>query len=80
MGKKNKSAKNHLAFFLSFFDKDEYAEKEVNGWWLIKHWDGNTQSWRADLYPAESFKNYARNQQLFAERKTEFIKNIKNEE
>jgi hypothetical protein len=46
-------------FYLSFFEKESgYEEKCVNGFWLVKHWDGNENKWRVDLYSDESFKKF----------------------
>jgi len=84
MTKKNKDKpnKNHVQFFLTFFETDEYSEKEINGWWLIKQWDGNAKRWTVHLYPKDSYENYknARGEMnpLFEEirRQDEHIKNI----
>ena len=44
-------------FLLTFFkDCPEYAEREVNGYWLVKQWNGNTQKWQVAIYTQESFK------------------------
>ncbi len=53
---------NKKGFLLTFFDKEEgYEEKEVNGFWLIKHWNGDSQSWTVDIFSAEGYKNYKSN-------------------
>ena len=61
----SKTNTNHIAFFKTYFgvlDTDHtYMEREVNGWWLIRHWDGNKQQMTVDLYSAESYRNYNRN-------------------
>jgi len=46
-------------FYLSFFPDDkEYAEKEVNGYWLVKQWNSETNQPQVSLYSKESFNNY----------------------
>lgn len=66
-------------FYMSFFSNEEgYEEKKINGFWLIKHWDGNNESWFVSLFSEESYRNYKRGQDLFTEsqEKLSFIKNI----
>ena len=46
-------------FLLTFFDeKDGYAEKEVNGFWLVKQWNGDAKDWQVAIFSKESFNNY----------------------
>lgn len=46
-------------FYLTFFDDDEeYAEKEVNGYWLVKQWNPEMNRPQVSLYSKESFKKY----------------------
>jgi len=46
-------------FLLTFFDPvDDYKELEVNGYWLIKHWNGVQKAWRVSIFTQETFKNY----------------------
>lgn len=44
------------AFLLTFFEKDEYTEKEINGFWLVKHWDGRLNEWCVAIYTEESLQ------------------------
>ena len=53
-------------FLLTFFEgEDKYEEKEVNGWWLVKHWDGNIKRWTVTLYSKESIDRFHRGQTKF---------------
>jgi len=45
-------------FLLTFFLKDEYQEKKVNGFWLIKQFNGNKKCWQVAIYSRESYKKY----------------------
>ena len=45
-------------FLLTYFDKDEYQEKEVNGYWLVKSFNKGSNFWQVGIYTKESFKNY----------------------
>ena len=56
MDKKQKLNKQRQDFLLTFFDKDEYIEKEINGFWLIKQWNGETKHWQVAIYSKDSFK------------------------
>ncbi len=53
------------SFLLSFFDKEGYEEKEVNGFWLIKSKNGNTGKYQVALYSKESYENYKNCNKLF---------------
>ena len=55
---KQKKRDMKIKFLLSFFDKDKYQEKEVNGFWLIKQFNSNNGKWQVAIYSQESFKNY----------------------
>ena len=46
-------------FLRTFFDKNEYQEIEVNGFWLVQHWSGNTNDWEVAIYTKESFAKRA---------------------
>lgn len=75
----SKANPNHRQFFESFFEEGEsYAEREVNGWWLIRHWDGNKNNYTIDVYSPESYKNYVRGKAQWKEQqgKMEFLKSI----
>jgi hypothetical protein len=45
-------------FLLSFFDDAGYQEKQVNGFWLVKQFNGNTKSWQVAIFTNDSFRNY----------------------
>jgi len=48
-------------FYLSFFDNvspQEYAEKEVNGFWIVKQWNPELQQPQCALYSPETFQRY----------------------
>lgn len=78
----SKTNTNHVMFFETFFTKEElaerYAEVPVNGWWLIRHFDGNRNCMTIDVYSKESYQNYGRGQTQFLERKQQldFIKSL----
>ena len=51
---------------MTFFKEIEgYEEKEVNGFWLIKQFDGNSGGWVVHLYSPESYGNYKQMGRLF---------------
>ena len=50
-------------FLLTFFDKDEYTEKKVNGFMLVKSWDGDNECWRVGIYTKDSFGGYKQYQE-----------------
>jgi len=56
MTKKQILNKQRHNFLLTFFDKDEYSEKEVNGFWLVKHWNGSQSCWQVAIYPKGHLK------------------------
>jgi len=71
--------KPHKQFLMRFFGNEEkYEEREVNGFWLIKHFDGNLKVWTVSLFPADSYANYKRANQLNEEEQArlDFIKHI----
>lgn len=42
---------------LGFFgDEPKNETKELNGFVLFKHWDGNINEWTVDLFTPESYK------------------------
>jgi len=53
----NISKDNKRNFLLRFFkqDKEQYESLEINGFVLVKHWDGNMQRWSVDIFTPESF-------------------------
>ena len=58
---KNKSKKYYREtrqeFLLSFFEEDKYSEKQVNGFWLIKQWNGDKKYWQVAIYSEEAYRN-----------------------
>lgn len=76
--KKVSSNKKYQDFLLSFFEDDYYQEREVNGFWLVKKYDGSKDIWDVYLYTAESFKAYKNPQTLFNEIEDQdsFLKSI----
>lgn len=65
----NNKINHRHAFLLTFFNQDEdhYEEKEVNGFWLVKQWNGATKNWIVAIFPKESFKKYNQNKLGFDE-------------
>ena len=67
MGKQSKEQEkkrnqNRHTFLLTFFDQpegDHYEEKPLNGFWLIKQWNGGTHSWQVAIYTEEAFHKKA---------------------
>lgn len=58
-------------FLLSFFKEipGDYAELEVNGYWLVKHKNGNTNDYEVAIYTKDSYqamKRYQERNSLFA--------------
>ncbi len=45
------------SFLLTFFKEDEMGFKEVNGFYLMKHKNGNTGGFEVAIYTEESYKN-----------------------
>lgn len=55
-------------FLLSFFEEDledRYSEKQVNGFWLIKQWNGDKKYWQVAIYSQESYDNYQTGKEKF---------------
>jgi len=45
-------------FLLKFFDdKQDFEAKEINGFILVKSWDGDRKRWTASIFTKESYKN-----------------------
>lgn len=66
----SKSDINRVDFYQTFFEESEgYAEKQINGYWLIRHWDGNKKQETIDLFTEESYQNYKRGGLAFLQRK-----------
>lgn len=49
-------SKNQQQFLSTFFEGDSYQEKEVNGFVLVKHWNGGAKIWQVAVYTKESFQ------------------------
>ena len=45
-------------FLLSFFNKAGYQELEVNGFWLVKQMNGDTNREQVAIFTKESFERY----------------------
>ena len=45
-------------FLLTFFNQPEekYEAKELNGFWLVKQFNGNSKEWQVAIYTQESYK------------------------
>lgn len=69
MSKNKELKRNRQEFLMSFFDGDFYQEKEVNGWWLIKMWNGRLDRWEVHLYSKGSYENYTRGKEKYKELK-----------
>ena len=75
---KIKAARTRQMFLLSFFEGEGYAEKEVNGFWLIRSISGTTGIPQVAIYTKEAFDNYKKfNQSIFTEQASH-IRNISN--
>ena len=51
-----KSNENKRFFLLGFFEVDKNEAKELNGFILFKHWDGNKNRWTVDIFTKESYE------------------------
>ena len=58
MGKEKKRLNQQRQnFLLTFFDKEpKYQTKEVNGFILVKQFNGETGDWQVAIYTPESYK------------------------
>jgi len=64
MAKKHK--KQQQEFLLTFFDEEpKYQTKEVNGFVLVKSFNGNSKKWQVSIFTKESFQNYKGQEKLF---------------
>ena len=43
---------------LKLFEGDFYQEKQFNGGWYVKQFNGNTERWQVAIYSEESFQKY----------------------
>ncbi len=55
-----KSSENKRRFLLGFFSQESpgYGEIRMNGFWLIKRWNGKKKLWTVDIFTEESYENY----------------------
>ena len=66
MNNKQRLNQQRQNFLLTFFDEDKYCEKEINGFWLVKNWNGDKKIWQVSIYTKESLeKNKKRVFSLF---------------
>lgn len=57
--KKKQYNQSRQDFLLTFFDCEDYQEKFVNGFWLIKQFNGDTDNWQVAIFTKDSFKSYS---------------------
>lgn len=74
---KNKKINNQTrqAFLLTFFGQDPYGVKEINGFFLEKHPNGNTGGSEVAIYTKASWKKktqYIENQRESNKKLTDF--------
>lgn len=56
--KKTNNRQRH-EFLLTFFEPEaRYGEINVNGFWLVKYWNGHTEQWEVSIFTSESFSKY----------------------
>lgn len=75
--KKISSSQKYLDFLMSFFvEREGYEEKNVNGFYLIKHHDG--KDWVVYVYTKQAYENYKEGQETYAEfrRQNDFLSSI----
>ena len=54
----SKTKDSKRLFLLGFFDdKPEFEVKEINGFLIVKSWDGGKNRWTASIFTKESYKN-----------------------
>lgn len=53
-----KNNKTRQDFLLTFFGDFGYEEKHVNGYWLVKQWNGNMNTWQVAIYEEGAFQRY----------------------
>jgi len=75
---KIKMARTRQMFLLTFFEGEGYAEKEVNGFWLIRSISGNTGEPQVAIYTKENFENYKKFNTSMAKEQSAHIRNISN--
>lgn len=85
MSEKKTKSNNRQLFLNTFFTGTGYEEKQVNGWWLIKHKNGNNGTWEVAIYSPSAYKamkGYQQGTSLFElqESHLEDIKQVAREE
>lgn len=69
MGKKYKGKghnSNRQKFLQTFFDDTpEYQTHAINGFVLVKHWNGNIKKWVVSVFTEKSFANMSQRIKLF---------------
>ena len=61
IAEKRKRDTQRREFLLTFFNHsgiDKYEEKEINGYWLVKEFNGDTKRWQVAIFTKESFEKY----------------------
>ena len=54
--KKKKRRAVHDFLLQTYFTlPHRYEPKEINGFWLVRYWDGNNESWEVAVYTPEAF-------------------------
>ena len=59
--RKKEQTENRNNFYLSFFEEKDatsYAEKEVNGYWIVRSYNTDSKQTQAALYSQDSFRKY----------------------
>ena len=51
-----KKSPNLQNFLLTFFEGDFYQDKEVNGFMLVKQFNGDTKRWQVAVFTKESLE------------------------
>jgi hypothetical protein len=59
MKNKKKYTQTRQGFLLTFFEDRGQEDKQVNGFWLVKHWNGNSNTWEVAIYTEEAYRNYS---------------------
>lgn len=63
---------NRSEFLKTFFTEESYQEKEMNGFWLIHHWSGQTEKWEVAVYTKEGYTNYKKANEEYQNRNSLF--------
>ena len=73
MTKKQSANQNRHNFLLTFFKQvgDFHEEKEVNGFWLVKQYNRNSDSWQVAIFTKQAHDKMRSAQELFKSIPTE---------